>query len=118
MFKGKPKACHFQFLVDRIKSKLSALSASLLSMSGILILVKTVIHSLLIHYLLVYSWLSYLLKYIERWTRNFVWSGDINSSKLVTISWKLCCKLTIEEGLDIRSLKVLNEASIGNPIAN
>lgn len=84
---------------------LSAWRASLLSMVGGLILNKTIIHRMLHHCLLVYSWPSSLLKHIERW------SGDINKRKLVTVWWNTWCKPTSKGGLGIRSLRILNEAS-------
>lgn len=35
----------------------------------------------------VYSWHVSLLKMVEGWRRNFLWSSDINVRKLVTMSW-------------------------------
>jgi hypothetical protein len=43
IFKGKPKACHLQPIADKIKLKLSAWKASLLSIAGRVQLVKSVI---------------------------------------------------------------------------
>jgi len=49
MFKGKPKAIHFQNIADRIRVKLAAWKASLLSIAGRVLMVKSVIQSMLLH---------------------------------------------------------------------
>lgn len=111
IFKGKPKRSHMQPIADKIKSKLSAWKASLLSIAGRVTLVKSVIQGMLVHSISIYSWPKKLLKDIETWTRNFIWSGDISKRKLVTVSWKNTCKPLSEGGLGIRSLYTLNEST-------
>ena len=111
IFKGKPKRSHLQPIADRIKSKLSAWKASLLSIAGRVTLVKSVIQSMLVHSISIYCWPKKLLREIESWSRNFIWSGDISKRKLVTVSWKETCKPLSEGGLGIRSLILLNEST-------
>jgi hypothetical protein len=111
IFKGKPKASFFYPMADKIKAKLSSWKASLLSIAGRTQLVKSVIHSMLMHSISVYAWPVSLLKSIETWARNFIWSGDISKRKLVTVSWKKVCMPYSEGGLGLRSLISLNEAS-------
>jgi mannosylglycoprotein endo-beta-mannosidase len=88
IFKGKPKACYLQPIVDKIKLKLSAWKASLLSIAGRVQLVRSVILSMLTYSISIYSWPVSLLKEIEKCIRNFIWNGDTKKRKLVTISWK------------------------------
>jgi len=52
-----------------------------------------------------------LLKEVESWIRNFIWSGDIAKRKLVTVSWKKTCKTFAEGGLGLRSLTTLNDST-------
>jgi len=111
IFKGKPKVSYFQPLFDKIKLKLSSWKASLLSIAGRVQLVKSVIQSMLVHCISVYSWPVSLIKGIERCIRNFIWAGDIEKRKLVTVAWHKTCKTLEEGGLGIRSISVLNEAS-------
>lgn len=87
IFKGKPKKIHFQPIADKIKLKLSAWKASLLSMAGRVQLVKSVIQGMLIHTISIYAWHVSLLKDLEKCIKNFIWSGDIDKRKLVTVSW-------------------------------
>jgi hypothetical protein len=86
MFKGKPKACHLQPFADKVKLKLSSWKASLLSMAGRVQLIKSVIQSMLIYNITLYSWPVSLIKEVEKHFRNFIWSGDIDKRKLVTVS--------------------------------
>jgi hypothetical protein len=86
IFKGKPKVIHLQPIADRIKLKLSAWKASLLSIAGRVQLVRSVMQSMLIYSISIYSWPVTLLKDMEKCFRNFIWSGDIEKRKLVTVS--------------------------------
>ena len=111
IFKGKPKKSFLQPIADKIKSKLSSWKASLLSIAGTVVLVKSIIQGMLIHSISIYSWPQALLKDIECWVRNFIWSGDVSKRKMVTISWNKICKPYLEGGLGLRSLTTLNEAA-------
>jgi len=64
IFKGKPKIAYFQPLVHRIKLKFSAWEASLISIAGRVQLVKSVIQSMLLHCISIYSFLVKLIKEI------------------------------------------------------
>jgi hypothetical protein len=97
IFKGRPKARYFYQIADKIKNKLSAWKASLLSIAGRVQLVKSVVQSMAIYSITIYSWPIYILKSIETWTRNFIWSGNIDQKKLVTVAWKKVCA-PYEEG--------------------
>jgi hypothetical protein len=111
IFKGKPRVIHLQPIADRVKLKLSAWKASLLSIAGRVQLVRSVVQSMLIYSISIYSWPESLLKDIEKSMRNFIWSGDIEKRKLVTVSWKNLCKPFHKGGLSIRSLSKLNKAA-------
>jgi hypothetical protein len=90
--------------------KLAAWKASLLSMAGRVQLIKSVAQSMLLDCLSIYSWPVSLIKDMEKWMRNFLWSGDINKKKLVTVAWHKSCKPLKEGGLGIRNLSDINEA--------
>lgn len=47
----------------------------------------------------------------EKSTRNFIWSGDIKTRKMVMVSWKNICTPYSNGRLGIRSLISLNEAA-------
>ena len=85
IFRGKPKSIHFQPFADKVKMKLSSWKASLLSIAGRVQLVKSVAQSMLLHCISIYDWPVKLIKDVERWMRNFIWSGDVNQRKLVVV---------------------------------
>lgn len=75
-------------------------------------LVKSVIHGMMLYSFLVYSWPISLLKTVDRWIRNFIWSGDVNQKKICTVSWNKVCSPTKEGGLGLRSLRDINSAAV------
>lgn len=111
IFKGKPKAIHFQPIVDKVKNKLATWKASLLSIAGRVQMIKSVIQSMLLHTMTLYSWLVSLLKDLEKCIRNFIWRGNSSKRKMVSIAWKKLCSDYDEGGLGLKSLIWLNEAT-------
>lgn len=72
---------------------------------------KGVIHSMMLHIILIYSWLYSLIEKVEIWMIKFVWSRNITIRKMVTVSWDSVCTPASEGGIGIRNLSKLNEAS-------
>lgn len=111
IFKGKPKKSHLQPIADKIKAKLAAWKGSLLSIMGRALPVKSIAQSMMIYSFHVYVWPVALLKLVDQWLRNFIWSGDINARKIVTVAWHKICTPFPEGGLGIRPLRKINEAA-------
>lgn len=74
-------------------------------------LVQSVVQSMLIYNILIYAWPVSLLKDLEKAIRNFIWSGDREKRKLVSVSWKKVCRPLAQGGLNLRSLITLNHAT-------
>ncbi|MCH81156.1 ribonuclease H protein [Trifolium medium] len=110
IFKGKPKKCHLQPLADKVKLKLVSWKASLLTLAGRVQLVKSVIYSMLIHSITINAWPVSLIKDLERWSRNFIWSGNVNQRKLVTVAWYKVCLPFNEGGLGLSFSEVLKNS--------
>lgn len=111
IFKGKPRRTYLQPIADRIKVKLSSWKGSLLSVMGRIQLVKSVIHGMLFNSFHVYAWPVSLLKTVDTWLRNFIWSGDIDARKIVTIAWRKVCSPALVQGLGVRSIRQMNEVA-------
>ncbi|XP_019418539.1 PREDICTED: uncharacterized protein LOC109329320 [Lupinus angustifolius] len=110
--KCKPKAIHLQPIAYRIINKLAKWKGCCLSIMGRVELVKSIIHNILVYRFHIYSWPINLLKRMDCCIRNFIWSGDTKVKKLITVAWhKVCCPIK-EGGLGIRSIKLLNEATM------
>ncbi|KAL6214721.1 hypothetical protein ACLB2K_014153 [Fragaria x ananassa] len=76
-------------------------------MAGRTQLVQSVFQSMLLHSFSVYHWPVYLVKKLTSWARNFIWSGNIGTRKIVTIRWAQVCAPKLEGGLGIRDLSSL-----------
>jgi len=77
-FVGSLKAMLLQSLVDKVTSKLGSWKEKSLTMMGRVQLVNSVIYGSLSYNFQVYRWPSNLLKHIDKWVRNFIWTSDIN----------------------------------------
>lgn len=112
IFKGKPSRAQLQPIADRILSKLASWKGMLLSIMGRVELTKSVVHSMLLYSFQVYAWPVKLLNHLDRCIRNFIWSGDILTRKMVIVAWsKMSCPVK-EGGVGIKSLGCLNKAAL------
>jgi hypothetical protein len=66
---------------------------------------------MILHTIQIYSWPVSLIKDLEIMIRNFIWSGDINKRKLVTVAWSKISKPVNEGGLGLRSISNLNKGA-------
>jgi len=106
IFKGKPKGIFFQSIVDKIKVKFATWKGTLLSIMGRVQLVKSVIHGMLVYSFHIYMWTS------NNWIKIFIWSGDIYTRKICTVSWKVTCRSWAAGGLDLKPTRIINESLI------
>jgi len=54
-------------------------------------LVKSIVHGMLVYSFHIYRCPAHLLHMLDRWFKNFVWSGGINTRKICTVSWNKVC---------------------------
>ena len=81
-------------------------------MAGRIQLIQAVFQSMLLHSFSVYQWPSSLLRSLSRCARNFIWSGDVTSKKIVTVSWCHICAPKNEGGLGLRDIFSLNTTAL------
>jgi len=112
IFQGKPKIIHFQMIADIIKNKLATWKGRILSIMGKVRLVKSIIHGMLVYSFHVYLWPRRLLRLLDSWIKKFIWSGDVLTKKVCTVTWKVMCRPWAEGGLDIKPTRLNNEALI------
>lgn len=65
-----------------------------------------VIHVMLVYSFHVYAWPVSFLQTVDRWVQNFIWSGDINTRKIITVAWAQVCA-PIQEGVWVSALSML-----------
>lgn len=73
-------------------------------------LVKSIIHGMLVYSFHVYMWPLRLLRSLDSWIKNFIWSGDIHTRKVCTVSWKVLCLPGSAGGLDVKPTRLINES--------
>jgi len=69
-----------------------------------------VITGLLAYSFNLYKWLVSLLKQVEQWCRNFIWTSDILKKDIATINWARICSPLENGGLKIINLHHENNA--------
>jgi hypothetical protein len=57
-------------------------------------------------------WPRRLLHQLDSWIKIFIWSGDIYTRKVCTVSWKVMCRSWAAGGLDIKPTCLINESLI------
>ena len=97
-------------MVDRIKTKFATWKGVLLSIMGRVQLVKLVIHGILVYSFHIYQWPIRLLNMLDKLIKKIIWSGDIHTRKICTVSWKQVCLPWDSGGLDLKSTRSINSS--------
>ncbi|XP_026428402.1 uncharacterized protein LOC113324298 [Papaver somniferum] len=105
---GRVKTHQVWGMVEMMQNMLAGWMGKLLAFSARLTLVKYVLCSMPIYIMSVYKWPKSVILTCERIIRNFLWSGDPNVKKLVTVKWDQVNASIEEGGLGLRRLEVMN----------
>ncbi|GKE33037.1 RNA-directed DNA polymerase, eukaryota, reverse transcriptase zinc-binding domain protein [Tanacetum coccineum] len=79
----------WKMLIDRFRSRLSTWKANLLSIRGRLTLIKSMLGSLDIYYLLIFKVSESVLNDLERIRSNFFWGGNQDGKKMAWVKWPI-----------------------------
>lgn len=109
IFKGGVKKQYVSDVIDKIKRRANGWIGNMLSFQGRQVLAQAVLTSIPIHNLGVYKWPARAIKEADRAVRNFIWAGDPNVKKSITVSWKNITLPKQEGGVGIRSLGDINK---------
>nr|KYP48620.1 Putative ribonuclease H protein At1g65750 family [Cajanus cajan] len=93
--------------------KLSKWKSKLLSFGGRLVLLKSVLHSISIHFLSFFKAPKGIISHLESLFSNFLWGGDDEHRKLVWVSWVDVCREKQYGGLGLRDLRAFNFVLLG-----
>jgi len=110
IFVGASKCRFLQPLVDKVKLKLASWKGKSLSMMGRIQLVNMVITGFLAYSFNMYKWSVSLIKQVEQWCRNFIWTSDILKKGIATVNWGKICSPLEDGGLNIINLHHENNA--------
>lgn len=107
-----PRQNNFQFLVDKVRTKLSHWKCNQLSFAGRVTLAKSVIEALPTYTMMSSKVPKESLKNIQRLQRDFIWDHSSDSKNMHTIRWQDICKPKHFGGLGLKHLVRMNEACI------
>ncbi|XP_026452342.1 uncharacterized protein LOC113352781 [Papaver somniferum] len=97
-------------VVERMEKKLRGWQGMFLSYGGRLVLIKSVLSTLAIYLMSVYSMPTSVEKKINKIMRNFLWGRDATNKKYDLVSWDKVCMDKEFGGLGIRKLQIINDA--------
>ncbi|XP_026435828.1 uncharacterized protein LOC113333618 [Papaver somniferum] len=106
------KTIHLWGFAEMMQERLDGWKGKLLSFQERLILVKFVLCSIPIYNMAIYKWPQKVLKECEIIIRNFLWTGDPATRKLITVKWDYVCSPIDEGGLGLRRLEIINKAML------
>ncbi|GKD90764.1 hypothetical protein Tco_1366271 [Tanacetum coccineum] len=111
---GVPVGCNmarclnWNAVIQKFSSKLSSWKARLLSVSGRLSLIKSVLGNLPIYYMSIYLMPTSIRKKLESMLNKFFIGGDSDEKKMTWIKWDRCLASKEDGGLGIGSIYGLN----------
>lgn len=118
LFKGRQKIKHFNYLIDKVTSKLQGWKANYLSQAGRLVLIKSFLSAIPIYTVNALFIPQYVINSIEKICANFLWKGIDGNTHRHWISWGSICKPYEEGGLGIKSLSEVQTCFIMKLIWN
>lgn len=104
LFVRRPHVRHLRPISDCIRSKMLSCKYSLLSIMGRIHFIKSIINGIMLYSFYIYSWPRKLLKEIDSWIQNFVWTNNSIQRKLYMMKWKQVWSSLKEGGLGVFSL--------------
>ncbi|GKB52572.1 putative RNA-directed DNA polymerase [Tanacetum coccineum] len=99
-------------LIECFNKRLSKWKCKTLSYGARLTLIKSVLGSLGTYYFSTYKAPTTIINKLESIRRNFVWGGNSEERKIAWIAWDKVIAPLAQGGLNIGSLKVLNQAML------
>jgi hypothetical protein len=112
IFKGKPKVYYYRLLQTKLEVNYLRGKYLFFPWRVETELVKNIVHNMLVYSFPIYQWPASLLADVDRWTRNFIWCGDVEKRKMTTLAWHKVCKPKDEGGVGLRSVKSINKNDI------
>ncbi|KAM0857846.1 hypothetical protein ACQ4PT_048211 [Festuca glaucescens] len=100
-----------QPILDRLANKLSSWKAKLLSKDGRVVFVQVIMTSSLIYPLLALDLDLWVLKFVDKLRRGFLWTGSEDArGGSCLVAWNQVCQPKHLDGLGFHNLKFLNAA--------
>ena len=116
LIQGRMKKADFQFLLDKMRSRLSGWKGNLLNKAGRLTLAKAVLSTMPV-YNMQSVWLPMsTCDDIDKLIRNFIWNKG-NNRGFNLVNWKTVTQAKSHGGLGVREARITNIAMLGKLVA-
>ena len=100
----------YNFILDRVKQKLSGWKANMLSLAGRSVLIQASLAAIPSYIMQCVQLLSRILEGLDRVNRNFLWGSTDTAKKIHWVGWDKVTKPRDEGGLGLQSAKGRNSA--------
>ncbi|GJT66456.1 RNA-directed DNA polymerase, eukaryota [Tanacetum coccineum] len=104
------RVASWKVLIERFNNKLSGWKSNLLSIGGRLTIIKSVLGSLGIYYMLIFKAPETIVKMLESFRASFFWGSTEDKKKLAWIKWRL---LKSPEALWAKVIKSIHGTEAG-----
>lgn len=98
-------------IIEKIKSRVNAWSAKMLTYAGRILLVKSVLFHCQVYWSNVFILPKCIIKKIDTICRNYIWSGKSDRKVMALVSWETICVPKKEGGLGVLQLAQWNNAA-------
>ncbi|KAK2417953.1 hypothetical protein QL285_040194 [Trifolium repens] len=107
-----PRIHDFQYLIEKVKTRLAGWKAKQLSLAGRITLAKSVIQAIPIYPMMSMPIPISCLNEIEKIQRAFIWGDTEDKRKAHMVSWETITKPKSNGGLGFRKLQGMNQACL------
>jgi ribonuclease HI len=112
MLQGRPRRNDFNFIIEKMQTRLASWKNRLLNRTGRLTLATSVLSSIPTYYMQI-NWLPQnVCDSIDQTTRNFIWKGS-NNKGIHLVNWKTVTRPKHIGGLGVRSARDANTCLLG-----
>uniref|UniRef100_A0A2N9J3H3 Reverse transcriptase domain-containing protein n=1 Tax=Fagus sylvatica TaxID=28930 RepID=A0A2N9J3H3_FAGSY len=115
---GKLSYADCKPLIDKITSRISSWSVKLLSFSGRLQLIQSVLNSIQMFWSSIFILPKKVVKAIEQRFNQFLWKGQEGGKGGIKVSWDQVCLPKQEGGLGLKKVEDWNKAAVMKHIWN
>ena len=116
ILRGRVRNADFHPVIEKLKSRLATWKSTLLNKAGKVCLARSVFSSIPINFMQALWIPRGVCSEIDRITRKFIWSKDINHRGLHLVNWETVTKPTRLGGLGIRQSRQANVSLLGKHV--
>ena len=100
----------WQEMLTKLENMLSCWTHIFLSLSGRLLLIKSILMAMMVYLFSVLATPEYIFKKIHSIQRNFLWGGTKRENKWALVAWEKMCEPKSRGGLGLKDPQRLSQA--------